>query len=167
MQLHCQPLFSPHRNWMSATELSRILMRVVSESKLLTWGVGIEHRPRSGGVECSQMQSATARLEMSEFITSGPACPQSAGGDGKLHSCFICPIMGIFFGWCRQAQRFCWTTITAARWRCFPLCVTDCRCVSFFFFSPPPLESHTVVYLRDILPVTLTQLHRCVWVIYN
>lgn len=28
--------------------------------------------------------------------------------------------------------------------------------VSFFF--SPPLESHTVVYLRDILPVRLTQL---------
>ena len=164
MQLHCQPLFSPHRNWMSATKLSRILMRVVSESKLLTWGVGLEHRPRSGGVECSQTQSATARLEMSEFITSGPACPQSAGGDGKLHSCFICPIMGIFFLGDEGKHRdsvglqslqqggdvFHYVSLTAD--------------VSFFF---PPLESHTVVYLRDILPVTLTQLHRCVWVIYN
>lgn len=36
VQLHRQPLFSLHRNWMSATELSRILMTVVSESKLLT-----------------------------------------------------------------------------------------------------------------------------------
>lgn len=84
VQLHHQPLFSPHRNWMSATELSRILMRVVSESKLLTWGVGIERRPRNGGAECSQTPSATIRLEMSEFITSGLACPQSVGTHSKL-----------------------------------------------------------------------------------
>lgn len=98
VQLHHQPLFSSHRNWMSATELSRILMRVVSESKLLTWGVGTERRPRSGGVECSQTPSATIRVEMSEFITSGLACPQSVRADSKPHSCLICLIMGIFWG---------------------------------------------------------------------
>lgn len=55
-QLHHQLLFCTLWNWMSATEPSRILMRVVSESKLLTWGVGTERRSRNG-VESSQLFS--------------------------------------------------------------------------------------------------------------
>lgn len=53
LHLHHQLLFFPNRNWMSATELSRILMRVVSKAKLLTWGVGMERTLRSAGVKCS------------------------------------------------------------------------------------------------------------------
>lgn len=103
-KLNHQPLFSPHRNWMSAMELSRILMRVVSESKLLTWGVAIEHRPRSGMAECSQTPSATIGLEMSAFITSGLACRPQVVPDSTLNLYIICPVMWMFWGWWRETE---------------------------------------------------------------